>query len=445
MVTVCLSSFLAIDFMSYYKNPAVSHGDRIGAVQLSALDQTPHYVQAVMKVGTHNQVVAREDVYAANGMKLLQKGARVDNRLWESLGKHKLAKPLDLLLAGSDCVDHLALSQQMETLLAASPLLATMLDRAGGIRGLKTVLATVRLPAALAFRLTIMRDEAATTYRHSLRVAIGAYCIGLKCRLSAEQQRDLLLAAFCHDIGEMHTDPAILQPGRLIEGSERRFIHVHPITGLVILQQFNAIPPAVIQAVQQHHERMDGSGYPQRDRGGAIGILGRILAIAETLDAVSGRLDPGQIHIVFRMHQGRLDPDGMQALKELLPRTMAETSGHVIEPDLAPRIGRLAAVLNDWPAVRSEIMAGPPASPLQFVIERMAQVQSLACQAGIAPDLLELLDLSGDDAVVIGDLHTAMDELGRLLDGLAFEIDRCMPVGGAYGGMSTRIIDFLLH
>ena len=431
--------------MSYYKNPAASHGDRTGAVQLSAADQTPHYAQAVMKVGTHQEVVAREDVYAANGMKLLQKGARIDNRQWESLGKHKLAKPLDLLLAGSDCVDHFALSQQMETLLGASPLLTAMLGRAGDFRGLRSVLASVRLPAALAFRLTVMRDEAAATYLHSLRVAIGAYCIGLRCRLSVEQLRDLLLAAFCHDIGEMHTDPAILKPGRPIESSERRFIHVHPITGLVILQQFNAIPPAVIQAVQQHHERMDGSGYPQRERGGKIGILGRILAIAETLDAVSSRLDPGQIHIVFRMHQGRLDAGGMDALNALLPRTTAQAPRRVAEPDLAPRLGRLTAVLDDWPAIRAEILAGPPGSPLQFVMERMAQVQSLACQSGIAPDLLELLDLSGDDAVVLGDLHTAMDELGRLLDGLAFEIDRCMPVGGPYGALSTRIIDLLLH
>lgn len=431
--------------MSYYKNPAASHGDRNGVVQLSAVDQTPHYARAVMKVGTHHEVVAREDVYAANGMKLLQKGARIDNRQWESLGKHKLAKPLDLLLAGSDCVDHFALSQQMEKLLASSPLLATMLGRTSDIRGLKTVLAAVRLPAALAFRLTVMRDEAASTYLHSLRVAIAAYCIGLRCRLPAEQLRDLLLAAFCHDIGEMHTDPAILMPGRPIESNERRFIHVHPITGHVILQQFNAIPPAVIQAVQQHHERMDGSGYPQRERGKSIGILARIIAIAETLDAVSSRLVLSQIHIVFRMHQGRLDAEGMHALNELLPRTMAEAPRHVAAPDLAPQLARLAAVLDDWPAIRAEILAGPATSPLQFVVERMAQIQSLACQSGIGPDLLELLDLSGDDAVVLGDLHTAMDELGRLLDGTAFEIDRCMPVGGPYGVLSTRIIDLLLH
>lgn len=431
--------------MSYYKNPAASHGDRTGAVQLSAVDQTPHYAQAVMKVGTHHEVVAREDVYAANGMKLLQKGARIDNRQWESLGKHKLAKPLDLLLAGSDCVDHLVLTQQMEKLVAESPLLTTILGRAGDIRGLRTVLASVRLPAALAFRLTVMRDEATSTYLHSLRVAIIAYCIALKCRLPTEQLRDMLLAALCHDIGEMHTDPAILMPGRPIEGSERRFIHVHPITGLVILQQFNAIPPAVIQAVQQHHERMDGSGYPQRERGKTIGILGRILAIAETLDAVSSRLDPGQIHIVFRMHQGRLDAEGMHALNGLLPRTMAQAPRRAAQPDLAPRLERLAAVMDDWPAIRAEILAGPPTSPLQFVVERMAQVQSLACQSGIAPDLLELLDLSGDDAVVLGDLHTAVDELGRLLDGLAFEIDRCMPVSGPYDALSTRIIDLLLH
>lgn len=57
-------------------------------------------------------------------------------------------------------------------------------------------------------------------------------------------------------------DPAILGPGRPIEGHERRFIHVHPVTGFVIVEQLNAIPQPVMQAVLQHHEQLDGSGYP---------------------------------------------------------------------------------------------------------------------------------------------------------------------------------------
>ena len=102
-------------------------------------------------------------------------------------------------------------------------------------------------------------------------------------------------------------------------------------------------------------------------------------------------------------------------------------------------------VLKAWPSLRAEISRESADQPLQFVIERMLQLQSLAWQAGIAPDLLELLDLNGDDAVVLKDLHTTLDEMGRLLDGLAFEIERCVPADGPYGPLSRRIIDLLLN
>lgn len=417
---------------------------RVNQIQLLAADQMPHYAQAVMKLGTRSEVVAREDIYTASGMLLLAKGARIDARQSAALGKHKLARPLDESLAASDCVDHVSLARDMDRVIAASTLLTAMLNRSGDPQGWKSVLGSIRLPAPLAFRFTVMRDETARIYLHGLRVAVAAHCIGVRLRLGAEQLRDLMLAAFCQNIGEMHTDPAILAPGRTLEGHERRFIHVHPLTGFVILEQLNAIPNAVMQAVLQHHERLDGSGYPYRERGARIGLLARILAIAETLDAVSRRLDIVQIAIVFRLHQGRLDADGMVALSELLPQNMALGVGSVPDTDLGPRLERLSMVLKAWPALHAEISGEGADKPLQFAIERMLQLQSLAWQAGITPDLLELLDINGDDAGVLKDLHTTLDEMGRLLDGLACEIERCIPADAPYGPVSRRIIGLLL-
>jgi HD-GYP domain-containing protein (c-di-GMP phosphodiesterase class II) len=431
--------------MEKLRDLAVPRDNRASAAQLAAADQTPHYVQAVVKLGTRSEVVAREDIYAASGMLLLAKGGRIDARQSDALGKHKLARPLDQSLAASDCVDHVSLARDMDRVIAASTLLTSMLNRSGDPQGWKSVLGSIRLPAPLAFRFTVMRDETARIYQHALRVAVGAHCIGVRLGLGAEQMRDLMLAALCQNIGEMHTDPAILAPGRPIEGHERRFIHVHPVTGFVILEQLNAIPQPVMQAVLQHHERLDGSGYPYRERGARIGRLARILAIAETLDAVSRHLDNGQIAVVFRLHQGRLDAEGMVALNELLPQNMDAGATSVPEIDLAPRLERLSSVMNAWPSLRAEISREAADKSLQFVIERMLQLQSLAWQAGIAPDLLELLDLNGDDAVVLKDLHTTLDEMGRLLDGLAFEIERCIPADGPYGPLSRRIIDSLLN
>jgi HD-GYP domain-containing protein (c-di-GMP phosphodiesterase class II) len=411
---------------------------------MDAADQTPHYVQAVMKVGSRSEVLVNEDIYTTSGIKLLARGARIDARQWETLSRHRLSRPLDQMLAASDCVDHGSLSRDMDKIIAAHPLLSTMLKRAGDPRGWKPVLGSIRMPQALAFRLTVMRDEAVQLYLHSLRVAIGAYCIGVRLSLGAPQLADLMLATFCHDIGEMHTDPAILVAGRSIRGDERRFIHVHPVTGYVILQQLNAIPQDVKQAVLQHHERLDGSGYPHREHGARIGILARIIAVSETLDAVARHLDPVQIRIVFRLHQGRLDADAMYALDELLPHDPAPRgTGSHDSIEVERRLARLCAVLTAWPALQEKMDHSSAQQAYPFVGQRMVQLQSLATQCGITPGMLQLLDLGEDDAVILRELHTTLDEMGRLLDGLAFEIERTVPADGPHGVLSMHIIGLL--
>ena len=413
------------------------------ARSLQAADQTPHYAQAVMKVATRSEVLATEDIYAANGMKLLAKGARIDAGLWNTLSQHKLSRPLDRMLASSDCVDHASLARDLDKVIGACPLLATMLARTGDANGWKPVLGRIRLPQAIAFRFTVMRDEAAQLYLHSLRVTLGAHCIGVRLRLGPQQQVDLMLAALCHDIGEMHTDPSILASGRSISGDERRFIHVHPVTGYVILHQLDGVPHEVMRAVLQHHERLDGSGYPHGERGERIGMLARLIAISETLDAVSRQLDHGQIPIVFRLHQGRLDRDGMDALIDLLPQERDQDATSVAAGEVERRLNRICAVLQAWPALQQQIRDMPAGQPCRFIDERMMQVQSLARQCGITPGLLELLDLREDDAVMLSDLHTTLDEMGRLLDALAFEIERCIPADGPHSALCARIISVL--
>jgi HD-GYP domain-containing protein (c-di-GMP phosphodiesterase class II) len=408
------------------------------------VDQTPHYVQAVMKVGSRSEVLVSEDIYTASGIKLLAKGARIDARLWKTLSCHKLSKPLDQLLAASDCINHASLARDIDKIIAAHPLLASMLKRVGDPKGWKPILGSIRLPQALAFRFTVMRDEATQLYLHSLRIAIGAYCIGVRLRLTAPQLADLMLAAFCHDIGEMHTDPAILIAGRSIGGDERRFFDVHPVTGHVILQQLNAIPHDVMQAVLQHHERLDGSGYPHRERGPRIGVLARIIAVSETLDAVARRLDHGQIHIVFRLHQGRLDDDAMTALTDLLPQeTDADSSGSDNGAGIERRLNRLCAFLRAWPALQEAMRHTSTQQDYPFVDERIGQLHSLARQCGITPGMLQMLDLGEDDGAMLRELHTTLAEMGRLLDGLAYEIERCIPADGKHGPLSRQIIGLL--
>jgi len=250
--------------------------------ELAPVDQNPHYVRSVTELGEENEVVAQEDIFAANGMKLLAKGARINRSTWQRLTAHKLKTPLDLQLVAANTVDEVALARDIGHLLAADTILPAIAARSGDPQGWKAMLGARMLSPPVAFRLTVMRERRTDLYQHSLRIAFIACCLGMRMKLSPEQSRNLFLAALCHDFGEMHTDPLILAPGHRIDKDEQRFVYVHPLTGYIVLQQMNCVPAEVMLAVRQHHERLDGSGYPYGEPEPKIGLLARIIAVSDT-------------------------------------------------------------------------------------------------------------------------------------------------------------------
>lgn len=100
-------------------------------------DQSPYYVRALADMSEHRSVVAHEDIYAANGMKLLAKGARISGRDHERLSLHKLRTPLDLVLSAEDAVDSNKILADLTMLLAEDTLMAGIAERAGNASALR--------------------------------------------------------------------------------------------------------------------------------------------------------------------------------------------------------------------------------------------------------------------------------------------------------------------
>jgi PAS domain S-box-containing protein/putative nucleotidyltransferase with HDIG domain len=124
------------------------------------------------------------------------------------------------------------------------------------------------------------------TAGHQLRVTKLACAIAEKMGLSAEQIDGIRAAGLVHDIGKIYVPAEILsKPGQLNE-VEYIMIKTHPKVGHDILKQIDFIWP-VAEIVLQHHERMDGSGYPSGLTGEQIMIESRILAAADVIEATA--------------------------------------------------------------------------------------------------------------------------------------------------------------
>lgn len=149
----------------------------------------------------------------------------------------------------------------------------------------KLVESVDRNPDALLC-LTKIREKDDYLLEHSLNVAILLANFGKFLGMSEEEVQDLSYAGFLHDLGKIKIPDEILhKPGRLTD-SEMDIMKGHVKHGVDYLKETDIAQP-LIQAISEHHERLDGLGYPAGTKGDDISKAGRMLAIADMYDALT--------------------------------------------------------------------------------------------------------------------------------------------------------------
>lgn len=123
-------------------------------------------------------------------------------------------------------------------------------------------------------------------YTHSVDVAIISLMMAVELGYSDEELTNLGIGAMLHDIGKLLIPKSIIQKPESLTGTEMSLIRQHCELGMSSLESFN-LPKEYTDIVMQHHERLDGSGYPKGLRGDEICHNSRIVMIADTIDAIT--------------------------------------------------------------------------------------------------------------------------------------------------------------
>jgi HD-GYP domain-containing protein (c-di-GMP phosphodiesterase class II) len=147
------------------------------------------------------------------------------------------------------------------------------------------------LGARIRALMVRLADKDTSTEEHTRRVATLAVEVGEELGLSAPRLRSLAIGGLLHDMGKLSVPSAILKKPAALDDDEFAQIKLHPERGRELLNELGGFDDTVKRLVLDHHERLDGTGYPRGLRGADLDLPTRILAVCDVYDAlVSNRV-----------------------------------------------------------------------------------------------------------------------------------------------------------
>lgn len=417
------------------------------------LSVNQHYLDRVIDLSTIKDVEASEDIYAANGMKLVAKGGRMSANMQDRLIVHKLKKPLESSLQVADGINSEHLARVAEQVLDENPELHPLIGSISGQHSPLNLLKSTHVNSGLSLLLTMAERASESMLSHYLLVSLVSYGIAHQMRTAPEQQQITLVAGLLHDIGELYINPDYLHTRRTLHPGEWRHVIVHPVIAQKLLQETTSLGPEIGRAILEHHERYNGFGYPRNLAGKDISQVGQIVGLAEMISGIFTRRDRplARAELAAKIVPGEYAPELVTAISKSLKLNQqlagyAKEHGEplatpqLIKDRLTPVLEWLSAAFADGEAIsREEELI------LKLVTQRLQVIQRVYTSTGM--DLAEtdptMTDSLQEPPIQFEMQLIANEVLWRLRD-LARDLAlRCNALGPVREKFYTPLIDKL--
>jgi len=329
----------------------------------------PHALACILEASETRRIIAATDIFDVSGTKLWASQMPVSASLQRKLMDRQLREPLESCLVAEDGVTALTLVEALGALVdpARSPVpaIAPLLQR----HAERLAREAARLPLHAVVQLLLTAAQTARPHLFDHAVAAMALSGALVAGHGGDtpEIRLAMLCGLLHDLGEMYINPhhGEAEADRDLDFTSYQQLVVHPHVGQLLISQLTNYPKVVARAVAEHHERLDGSGYPHALHEAQLSPLGRMLAVTEaTLQAVAGA-DTPLLHasVALRAVPGEFDlhwvgPISHAACHAAQPQAVMEPE------DIEARLQALGEVVTSAQAKVAALQAEPASDGL---------------------------------------------------------------------------------
>ena len=385
------------------------------ATAIAALHNNVHYLGAIAQMACQRQVVVTQTVVSDSGAPLLEKGTVLDEGLLELLAGHRLQAPLDVSLEVSEPVDIGLLHVEVTRLLSEHPLgrlLAADMGAEAAMLG--RALRLMPWPHPARFKMTVVQSQLPTLFEHSVLMTMVSLFLAIRAGWDEAQCAKLAAAALLHDVGMLYMSTAWVDAEYKLSDRERAQLAAHSITGSMVVQSMGAYPFSVEDAVLEHHECMDGSGYPRHLMGEAISPMGRILVVAEVVSAFFGKytaMAGARLSLALRLNSRRYPAEQVAPVLALLRGDAAAAAPLAVDAVLRD-CQTVATVFQYWASCKrvlpAQWQAQSGSRALMWMDARMRAMEVSLTESGAQPRSQE------DWRAIFAQMPESVAELGLI-------------------------------
>ncbi len=384
-----------------------------------------HYLAAVTKLGDSEEITTSKNIYSDSGVLLLGKGSRINSQVFAILGKHRLQEELDDVLSIGDAITNARLFKELRQELSRFPPFQRMMRAIPNPFKLEDHLRHIYLDDMMRNKVTVAYKSFPALFAHSLRVAICAAMVGIYCELTDEECEWLATAGLFHDLGDMHLAPELFDPARILSPEEKRAIYTHPLVMFHLLKRRDAYHPHISVPVLEHHERVNGSGYPQRKLGYS-NKLGAVLALVEVIVSMRERYTIKRVGMALLGQLDLFDHEVIQALARATQHMgpVGESEVPAVAPVSQSELNRLQLIICQWREVQSGLDLDNLTNLQQQLVKRIQGIQQMLVRGGIELSGADALAAFAGDKVAMMEAYYLLEEALYSLRELHLELAR---------------------